>query len=799
MLISLNWLKQYVDIKESVEEIANALTMIGQEVEAIDIQGKDLGNVVIGQIVEFDKHPNSDRLTLLKVNVGEEEPLQIICGATNHKLNDKVVVAKIGAVLPGNFKIKKSKIRDVESFGMLCSEAELGLAKESEGIIILPEDAPIGKEYREYAGLNDVIFELEITPNRPDCLSHIGIAREVAAYYNRKVKYPVIEIAETIESVNTVIKVNIEDKERCKRYLGRVIKNVKIKESPDWLKTRIRAMGLNPINNVVDVTNFVMFEYNQPMHAFDLDKVEGNITIRAAKENEEITTLDGVERVLKNGELVIADDEKAIAIGGVIGGQNTQIDSDTKNIFVEVAYFTPENIRRESRDLGIFTDSAYRNERGMDIENLAVVMNRAVSLLAEVAEGEVLSEVIDKYVEKPKRAEISLNLEKLNKFIGKNLTYEEVGKILTHLDIELKPLGDGTTLLIPPSYRADLTRPADIYEEVIRMYGFDNIEAKMPVMSIESGEENTNFKISRIVREILKELGLNEVINYSFIPKFTKELFNFGEEVIEIKNPLSEDMAVMRPTLLYSLIANVRDNINRNQTDLKLFEISKTFKKLGEGQNGLAIEDLKIALILSGREEKNLWNQSKSDYNFYDLKGYLEFLLERLNVTKYSLTRLTNNKNFHPGASAEIKIGEDVIGVLGELHPNLVNYFGIKREKVFFAELNLTSLLKYIKIKVNYETISKYPEVLRDLAITLDKSVLVGEMVKEIKKKVNLIEKIDIFDVYSGDKIDKDKKSVAMSIVLRDKNRTLTDEDIDKAMTAILELIKDKYNGEIRK
>ena len=799
MLISLNWLKQYVDIKESVEEIANALTMIGQEVEAIDIQGKDLGNVVIGQIVEFDKHPNSDRLTLLKVNVGEEEPLQIICGATNHKLNDKVVVAKIGAVLPENFKIKKSKIRDVESFGMLCSEAELGLAKESEGIIILPEDAPIGKEYREYAGLNDVIFELEITPNRPDCLSHIGIAREVAAYYNRKVKYPVIEIAETIESVNTVIKVNIEDKERCKRYLGRVIKNVKIKESPEWLKTRIRAMGLNPINNVVDVTNFVMFEYNQPMHAFDLDKVEGNITIRAAKENEEITTLDGVERVLKNGELVIADDEKAIAIGGVIGGQNTQIDSDTKNIFVEVAYFTPENIRRESRDLGIFTDSAYRNERGMDVENLAVVMNRAVSLLAEVAEGEVLSEVIDKYVEKPKRAEISLNLEKLNKFIGKKLTYEEVGKILTHLDIELKPLGDGTTLLIPPSYRADLTRPADIYEEVIRMYGFDNIEAKIPVMSIESGEENTNFKISRIVREILKELGLNEVINYSFIPKFTKELFNFGEEVIEIKNPLSEDMAVMRPTLLYSLITNVRDNINRNQTDLKLFEISKTFKKLGEGQNGLAIEDLKIALILSGREEKNLWNQSKSDYNFYDLKGYLEFLLERLNVTKYSLTRLTNNKNFHPGASAEIKIGEDVIGVLGELHPNLVNYFGIKREKVFFAELNLTSLLKYIKIKVNYETISKYPEVLRDLAITLDKSVLVGEMVKEIKKKVNLIEKIDIFDVYSGDKIDKDKKSVAMSIVLRDKNRTLTDEDIDKAMTAILELIKDKYNGEIRK
>jgi len=758
MLISLNWLKQYVDIKESIDEIANALTMIGQEVEAIDIQGKDLDNVVVGQIVEFDKHPNSDRLTLLKVNVGEEV-LQIICGATNHKLNDKVVVAKIGAVLPGNFKIKKSKIRDVESFGMLCSEAELGFAKESEGIIILPEDAPIGTEYREYMGLNDVIFELEITPNRPDCLSHIGIAREVAAYYNRKVKYPMVQMTETIESLNAMVKVDIDDKDRCKRYMGRVIKNVKVQESPAWLKSRIRAMGLNPINNIVDITNFVMFEYNQPMHAFDLDKLEGNITIRAAKENEEITTLDGVDRVLKNGELVIADNEKAIAIAGVIGGQNTQIDEETKNVFVEVAYFTPENIRKTSRELGIFTDSAYRNERGMDVENLSNVMSRAVSLIAEVAGGEILSEVIDKYVEKPKRAEISLNLEKLNKFIGKKLTYDEVGKILTHLDIELKPLGDGTILLIPPSYRADLTRPADIYEEVIRMYGFDNIEAKMPVMSIESGEENVNFKMSRIVREILKELGLNEVINYSFIPKFTKEVFNFGDEVIEIKNPLSEDMAIMRPTLLYSLITNVRDNINRNQTDLKLFEISKTFKNLGaEEKNGLAIEELKIAIILSGREDKNLWNQAKTDYNFYDLKGYLEFLFERLNVTKYSLTRLKDN-NFHPGASAEIKIGEDSIGVFGELHPNLVNYFGIKR----------------------------------------DRDILVGDMIKEIKKKVALIEKIDIFDVYSGDKIDKDKKSVAMSIVLRDKNRTLTDEDIDTAMNTILTLVKDKYNGEIRK
>ena len=381
MLISLNWLKQYVDLKENIEEIANALTMIGQEVEAIEIQGENLENVVIGQIVEYGQHPNSDRLTLLKVNVGEDEPLQIICGATNHKLNDKVVVAKIGAVLPGDFKIKKSKIRDVESYGMLCSDEELGFAEKSDGILILPEDAPIGQEYREYLKLNDVIFELEITPNRPDCLSHIGIAREVAAYYNRKVKYPIVDVNETIESINTLIKVNIEDKDRCKRYMGRMIKNVKIAESPEWLKTRIRAMGLNPINNVVDITNFVMFEYNQPMHAFDFDKLKGNINVRAAKENEEIITLDGVERVLKNGELVIADDEKAIAIAGIIGGKGTQIEDTTKNIFLEVAHFTADNIRRTSRELGIFTDSSYRNERGLDIQNLDVVIDRAASLI----------------------------------------------------------------------------------------------------------------------------------------------------------------------------------------------------------------------------------------------------------------------------------------------------------------------------------------------------------------------------------------------------------------------------------
>lgn len=795
MLISLNWLKQYVDIKENIDELANALTMIGQEVEAVEVQGKHLDKVVIGQIIEFDKHPNADKLTLLKVNIGEEEPLQIVCGATNHKLNDKVVVAKIGAVLPGDFKIKKNKIRDVESQGMLCSQVELGIGEDKSGIIILPEDAPIGKEYREYLNLTDVIFELEITPNRPDCLSHIGIAREIAAYYGRKVKYPIIDLRESIESVNTLIKVNIEDKDRCKRYMGRIIKNVEVKESPEWLKDRIRSMGLKPINNIVDITNFVMFEYNQPMHAFDLDKLQGNINVRAAHLRENIITLDGIERELKSNELVIADDVKAIAIAGVIGGKSTQIENDTKNIFLEVAYFTPDNIRKTSRELGIFTDSSYRNERGLDIENLNTVIDRAAALISEIAGGEILSEAIDRYVEKPVKIEIPLNLEKLNKFIGKDLNTDEVGGLLTNLDITIKSLADTNMILVPPSYRGDLQRPADIYEEVIRMYGFENIEAKIPKASIEPGKENTNFTISNLVRKILKESGLNEVINYSFIPKEAKEIFHFNEDIIEIKNPLSEDMAIMRPSLIYSLINNVKDNLNRNQNDLKIFEVAKTFSNFST--DALAKEDLKVAIALCGKAEKTLWDKPKESYNFFNLKGYVENLFEKLGVNKYSLDR-SKNTNFHPGISADLKIGEDLLGTFGEIHPVLTEKLGIKREKIYFAEFNLTKMLKYMKIKVNYESISKYPEVLRDLAVTLDRDLLVGEMTKDIKKKINLIEKIDIFDVYSGDKIESNKKSVAMSIVLRDKYKTLTEEEIEKAMKDILALIKEKYNGEIR-
>lgn len=794
MLISLDWLKQYVDIKEDIPQLENALTMIGQEVEAIDIQGKHLDNVVIGQITEYGKHPNSDKLTLLKVNVGAEEELQIVCGAPNHKLGDKVVVAKIGAVLPGDFKIKKSKIRDIESFGMLCSQVELGIGEDGDGIIILPEDAPIGEEYRKYAGLDDVIFELEITPNRPDCLSHIGIAREVAAYYGRKVKYPSYTLSEVIDSVNNYAKVRVEDKERCKRYMGRVIRNVTVAESPEWLKKRIRAMGLKPINNIVDITNFVMFEYNQPMHAFDLDKLENNtVVVRAAENGEKITTLDGVERELVNGELVIADEVKPIAIAGIIGGQATQIEAETKNVFLEVAYFTPDNIRKSAKKLGIVTDSGYRNERGLDIENLPEVIDRAAALIAEVASGEVLDEVIDKYIEKLQKFEIPLNLTKLNTFIGKKLEFDTVGKILSNLGLGIKTLSQDMLLITPPTYRTDLTRPEDLYEEVIRMYGFENIEAVMPVEDIESGLKDSKISVADNLKEILKEIGLHEVINYTFIPREALDILKIKDKVIEISNPLSEDMVIVRPTLMYSLLANIRDNFNRNQFDLRFFEVSKVFTPAEE----LANEDLRICVAIAGKPERTLWNPKPKAYDFYTMKGYVEKLLEYMGINRYKLER-SSNENFHPGRSADIKIGNDVIGTFGEVHPDVLEAMDIKRERAYVADIDLARAEKYIKSAVKYERIVKYPEVTRDLAIVMDKDILVGNMVEDLKRVSPLIEKIEIFDVYEGEKIDADKKSVAISIVLRNKVKTLEEKEINDVVTKVLETISKKYRGEIR-
>ena len=793
MLISLEWLKEYVDIKEDVKELENALTMIGQEVEAITIQGKDLDNVVIGKIVEYGKHPNSEKLTLTKVDVGEEEPLQIVCGAPNHKLGDKVIVARIGAVLPGNFKIGKSKIRDIESYGMLCSEVELGIGSDASGIVILPEDAPIGEEYRKYANLNDVIFELEITPNRPDCLSHIGIAREIAAYYGRKVKYPSFDVFETLEDVSNNVRIEIEDKERCKRFAGRVMRNITVKESPEWLKRRIKSMGLNPVNNIVDATNFVMFEYNQPIHTYDLNKIKDmTLVVRSAKKGEKLTTLMGDELEL-DGELVIADSEKPLSIAGVMGGLDSGITNETKDIFIEVAYFTPENIRKTGKKLGITSESGYRNERGTDIENVAEVLDRVTSLIYEIAEGNIVGKAKDVYPVKFSKIEIPLDIKKFRKFMGKDIDAQEVAKILTNLGLEIKAIGQETAVVTPPSYRQDLTRSADLYEEIIRMYGFENIEAKMPVENITAGVKAEPIRLMDESKAILAKIGLQEVINYSFIDKTAKDILHIEDEVIMIKNPIAETMSMMRPSLVYSILTNIRENLNRNQDLLKIFEVAKVFKKAEE----LAQEDIHVAIGICGRDHRTLWNPKPEAYDFYMLKGYVEEYFDYIGMKKYKLER-TANPNFHPGRAADIKIGKVVVGTFGEIHPDVAEKMDIKKERVYVAEINLTLLKQYISKKFKYERIVKYPEVTRDLAVVLDDSVLVGDMIDMIKRSSDFIETVELFDIYKGEHIEAGKKSVAIGLTLRNKVGTLNEEDINKVIDKVLNIIRTKFAGEIR-
>ena len=750
MLISLNWLKQYIDLDGiKIKEMENALTMIGQEVEKIEVLGENLENVVTAQIIEKEMHPDSDHLTICKVDNGKEI-LQIVCGAPNHKAGDKVVLAQVGAKLDENFVIKKGKIRGVESNGMLCSEEELKIGKNSDGIMILPEDTPVGVPMKEYLGINDTVFELEITPNRPDCLSHIGIARELGAYYGKEVKYPNFEInAESEEKTADSISVEITDSNLAKRYVARIIKNVTVKESPKWLKERVESIGIRSINNIVDVSNFIMMELNQPNHAFDLDKIEGGkIVVRAGLENEKLVTLDEQERELNSDDIVISDGVKAVALGGVMGGENSQITENTKNILLEVANFNSQNVRKTSRRLTLSSDSSYRFERRVDEENAVNVINRLANLIQEVAGGEILSYAVDNYPVPYEKKRATLNFERLNRFVGKVIPRETVIGILTRLEIEVVDNGENLTLTAP-SWRDDLENEQDYFEEIIRMYGFDNIENILPKLDISEQPVIDTTKLSTQVKLIAANAGLKEVINYSFVPKDAMEKIKYTnvpqENLIDVLKPITEDFVTLRPTLLYSLIKNAKDNINRNITNIRFFEVSRTFEKAEE----LAKEEVKLGIILAGENDKTLWNPKPVPYDFYDLKGIVEEIFAQLKFNNYIIKR-SEQSQFHPGRSVDVFVGRELIGSFGEIHPDVLENFDLGKTSVLVGEFNIDLIQKYISKKINYQGIVKYPAVPRDFAFVMKEEILVGDVLKTIQKIDKKIEKVELFDIYQG-------------------------------------------------
>ena len=798
MLISLNWLKQYIDLDGiEISELENALTMIGQEVEKIEVLGENLENVVTAQIIEKEMHPDSDHLTTCKVDNGKEI-LQIVCGAPNHKAGDKVVLAQVGAKLAPDFVIKKGKIRGVESNGMLCSEEELNIGKDSDGIMILPEDTPVGVPMKEYLGINDTVFELEITPNRPDCLSHIGIARELGAYYNKEVKYPSFAInSESSEKTADNISVEIEDSNLAKRYVARIIKNVTVKESPKWLKERVESIGIRSINNIVDASNFIMMELNQPNHTFDLDKIEGGkIVVRAGHENEKLVTLDEQERELNSEDIVISDGVKAVALGGVMGGQNSEITENTKNILLEVANFNSQNVRKTSRRLTLFSESSYRFERRVDEENAINVINRLANIIQEVAGGEILEGVVDNYPVPYKKKTATLNFERLNRFVGKNIPRETVNGILTRLEIKVVDNGE-TLTLTAPTYRDDLENEQDYFEEVIRMYGFDNIENILPKLDISEKPVIDTTELSTQVKLIAANAGLKEVINYSFVPKDAMEKIKYTsverENLIDLLRPITEDFVTLRPTLLYSLLKNAKENMNRTATNIRFFEVSRTFVKAEE----LAKEEVKLGIILAGEDNKTLWNPKPVPYDFYDLKGIVEEIFTQLKFNNYMIKR-SEQSQYHPGRSVDVFVGRELIGSFGEIHPDVLENFDLGKTSVLVGEFNIDLIQKYIGKKIKYQGIVKYPAVPRDFAFVMREDILVGDVLKTIQKVDKKIEKVELFDIYQGSGVLPGMKSVAISVILRDKNKTLEEKEIVDISNKIVAKVEKDYGAVLR-
>ena len=799
MLISLNWLKKYIDLDGiEINEMENALTMIGQEVEKIEVLGENLENVVTAQIIEKEMHPDSDHLTICKVDNGKEI-LQIVCGAPNHKAGDKVVLAQVGGKLAPDFVIKKGKIRGVESNGMLCSEEELNIGKDSSGIMILPEDTPVGVPMKEYLGINDTVFELEITPNRPDCLSHIGIARELGAYYSKEVKYPSFAInSESSEKTADNISVEIEDSNLAKRYVARIIKNVTVKESPKWLKERVESIGIRSINNIVDASNFIMMELNQPNHTFDLDKIEGEkIVVRAGHENEKLVTLDEQERELNSDDIVISDGVKAVALGGVMGGQNSEITENTKNILLEVANFNSQNVRKTSRRLTLFSESSYRFERRVDEENAINVINRLANIIQEVAGGEILEGAVDNYPVPYKKKTATLNFERLNRFVGKNIPRETVIGILTRLEIEVVDNGE-TLTLTAPTYRDDLENEQDYFEEVIRMYGFDNIENILPKLDISEKPVIDTTKLSTQVKLIAANAGLKEVINYSFVPKDAMEKIKYTsverENLIDLLRPITEDFVTLRPTLLYSLLKNAKENMNRNATNIRFFEVSRTFMKAEE----LAKEEVKLGIILAGENNKTLWNPKPVPYDFYDLKGIVEEIFTQLKFNNYMIKR-SEQSQYHPGRSVDVFVGRELIGSFGEIHPDVLENFDLGKTSVLVGEFNIDLIQKYIGKKIKYQGIVKYPAVPRDFAFVMREDILVGDVLKTIQKVDKKIEKVELFDIYQGAGVLPGMKSVAISVILRDKNKTLEEKEIVDISNKIVAKVEKDYGAVLRK
>ncbi|HPN38661.1 MAG TPA: phenylalanine--tRNA ligase subunit beta [Melioribacteraceae bacterium] len=799
MKVSLNWLNDYIDIKNiPATEIAEKLSKCGLEVEELVDNNAKYNNIVVGYVKECAKHPNADKLSVCIVTNGKED-FTVVCGAPNVAAGQKVAFAKIGAIIPnGNFEIKKAKIRGQESFGMICAEDELGLSDDHSGIMVLSEDSVLDMPIAEALGIGDVEIEISITPNRSDALSHFGVARDLASLYNLEFKKPKFEIPECGKKTSDVAHVIIQDEDLCPRYVAKVVEGITIKESPDWLKRRLKAVGLRPINNVVDVTNYILYEIGQPLHAFDLKMLEEKtIIVRRAGNINKIVTLDSKERNLLPNDLLICDKGKPVAVAGVMGGENSEVTLTTTDVLIESAYFNPSSIRKTSKKLGLSSDSSYRFERGCDPNITRYAAERAAYLIQQVAGGTILDGVIDVYPNKIEPKSTFLRYERLNKVLGFNIEKERADSILTKLGFNILEKSDDKITVEIPTFRPDVEREIDLIEEVGRIYGYDNIPT-IEKISVILDEKIDQSAYNDELRTLMCGAGFYEIVTNSLLNETTANKFG---KAIKMFNPLSAEMSHLRPTLLPGGLMTVSNNLKVRQKNLKLFEIGHVFERLHDGElkefSDFTEYD-KLNLLITGKSLDSVWYSKDKNYDIFDLKGYVKQIFSKisLDIFKNDLYYFTNEINWEYGF--KIEVNGKVLGIGGKVKKEILHMFEIDQE-LFSFELNLDFIKNINKKGRNFKELNKFPSVFRDFAFVLEKNIEYIAIIETIfKGSSKLLRDVKLFDIFESDTLGENKRSLAFQLEYYNEERTLTEEEVEKDFWKTIEFVKKEFNAELR-
>lgn len=797
MRVSINWLREFVEFDQTPEQLADTLTMLGLEIESIESMAKDISGIKVGEILSIEPHPDADRLVVCKVDVGAEEPLQIVCGATNMKVGDRVPTATIGGSLPG-FKIGKRKMRGVQSQGMMCSAKELGLGDDHGGLLILDKASEIGSDVVELLGLDDTVLDIEITPNRGDWAGMIGIARELAAHIRVPLTLPDDGLTESGESAASQSSVTIEDPDLCLRYAGRIIRNITLGPSPIWLTQRLVAAGQRPINNIVDITNYILMETGQPLHGFDYDKLaENRIVVRRAKDGETIKTLDGENRKLTGDMLVIADAQVPAAIAGIMGGAESEVGEGSKNVFLESAYFLPASIRKTSRALNLISEASTRFQRGADPDMVIFAANRASKLIAELAGGEIQQDILDEYPNPTPLRKVQLRFDRTNSMLGTDIDPKNQREILTELGFEKSdPSHDSATFTVP-SRRHDVAHEADLIEEVARLHGFNNIPVTLPRVHPRQEVIAPEAATARNLRAHLVSLGLTELSNLTFTSDaaIQQAKLQYSESrLVRLQNPLSERHAIMRPSLIPGMLEVVSRNDRHGSDQLRIFEMGPTFT--ADPASDLATETEHIVIALMGSRENDAWHRDSQPIDLYDIKGITEAILEYTGTS--TEFRHTEIAPFAPGQCAEIETADDVIGYIGLIHPDIAKTFEISKP-VYLLDLNISSLLTQARLPKTFTPVPKFPPALIDLAFVID-SATPAETIRKAAKKAGgkRLRFAEIFDIYTGDQVPAGKKSIALKLTFQVPDRTLTDKETGKDCRKIQEALAHEFGATIR-